>query len=367
MSERALDLVYICDWLPPDFGAVGQYALHFAREQAAAGKAIALYGLSSARSSVARENHGTGTLKIARLHARVYDRTSVRARAWWTLKTDFALVRRALRDMRKAREVMFAGSPPFLLHLLAPLNLLLRKRLVYRITDLFPECLMAEYSPPPLLLRVLYRLTIFWRMRVSAVEVLGEDQKRRLVAAGIPSDRIRLRRDTSPVTITARTPPLSRPAALAGKTVLLYSGNFGVAHDHATFLAAYRRHHQQGSGRVGLWLNAQGARADALERSLNAETLPVHRTRPVPLEELASLLVTPDAHLITLRDEFVGYVLPSKVYGCVDSGKPILFVGSAESDVDFLCRTKSTPGRYLRADVGDEEAVFRALESLASE
>ena len=25
-------LVYLCDWLPPDFGAVGQYSLLFARE-----------------------------------------------------------------------------------------------------------------------------------------------------------------------------------------------------------------------------------------------------------------------------------------------------------------------------------------------
>lgn len=367
MSDRAPELVCICDWLPPDFGAVGQYALQFAREEAARGKAVALYGLSSARSSEAQEAHGPGTLKIARLQAPVYDRTNLRARAWWTLRTNFALVGRALRDMRRAREVLFTGSPPFMLHLLAPLNLFLRKKLVYRITDFFPECLMAEYSPPPRFLRLLHRLTLFWRRRVSVLEVLGEDQKRRLVEAGIPGERIRLRRDSSPVAITPHTRPLALPAALAGKKVLLYSGNFGVAHEHETFLAAYRRHHREGGRRVALWLNAQGARADALERSLEAEALPFHRTRPLPLEQLASLLITADAHLITLRDEFVGYVLPSKVYGCVASGKPILYIGSVESDVHLLCRAKQTPGRYFHADVGDEQAVFRALQTLAAE
>ena len=30
-------LIYLCDWLPPDYGAVGQYSSLFARELAAEG------------------------------------------------------------------------------------------------------------------------------------------------------------------------------------------------------------------------------------------------------------------------------------------------------------------------------------------
>ena len=47
-----MTLVYLCDWLPPDFGAVGQYSLLFARERAAAGEEVVLAGLSSTASSV---------------------------------------------------------------------------------------------------------------------------------------------------------------------------------------------------------------------------------------------------------------------------------------------------------------------------
>jgi hypothetical protein len=361
------DSVLICDWLPPDFGAVGQYTLQHARELAARGAAITLFGLSSTRESTTTESIGAGRLQVVRVHAARYDRSRLRERAWWTVRTNVRLVRRAFADLRRARTIMFTGSPPFLLHLMAPLNLVLRKELVYRITDFFPECLMAEYSPPPLALRLLHRLTLFWRRRVTVLEVLGEDQRRRLADLGIPPERVRLRRDPSPVAITPQTRPIARPRVLADRKVLLYSGNFGVAHDHETFLAAYRKHHRQGSKRVVLWLNAQGARADTLERQLNMERLPLHRTRPVPLVELAGLLVTPDAHLITLRDAFVGYVLPSKVYGCIDSGKPILFIGSRQSDVDLLCRGKSTPGFYCQADVGDDRSVFEALERLARE
>jgi hypothetical protein len=252
------------------------------------------------------------------------------------------------------------------LHLIAPLNLLLRRKLTYRITDFFPEALIAELGRTPWYLGALQWLTVFWRKRVDRIEVLGEDQRRRLLGMGINAERIILRRDTSPLEVAPNTPPAPRPAALERKKILLYSGNFGVAHDHETFLAGYRKHHREGSAKAVLWLNATGAKAETLQRALEAENLPFHRTRPVPLEQLASLLVTADAHLITLREKFWGYVLPSKVYGCIDSAKPILYIGPQESDVHLLCNTKQTPGEYARAANGDAEGVFRALEKLAT-
>jgi hypothetical protein len=358
-------LVYLCDWLPPDFGAVGQYALQYAKQRASDGHKVVLVGLSTSASAVHEEAIGSGKLKIIKLQTSTYNRVSVRDRAWWTLKTNVRLFLRALPEIRRCRELMFTGSPPFLLHVVAPFNLLLRRKLTYRITDFFPECLIAELGRTPWYLAALQRLTLFWRRRLDLIEVLSEDQRRRLLEAGMRPERIVIRRDTSPAPITSGTSPLSRPAVLAGKKVLLYSGNFGVAHEHETFLSGYRKHHREGSGRVVLWLNAQGARADALEKALQEDGLPVHRTRPVPLEQLARLLVTPDAHLITLRDAFVGYVLPSKVYGCIDSGKAIVYVGSKGSDIHRLCSAKSTPGWYKQINVGDVDGVFQALEDLA--
>lgn len=361
-------LVYLCDWLPPDFGAVGQYSLLFARERAARGEDVVLAGLSSQADSVEEERPGTGRLRIVRLRARTYDRSDFKTRALWTARTNLSLLWRLKRELARADEILFTGSPPFLIHLLVPLNLLLRKRLSYRITDFHPECLMAELaqsSTVPAAIKLFHRWTVLLRRRIGRFEVLGEDQRERLLAIGIRPDRIFLKRDPSPVEIPPGTPPLDRPAELAGRVVLLYSGNFGVAHDHETFVEGYRRHHREGSGRVALWLNATGSKADRVEEILRQEGLPVHRSRPVPLDLLPRLLVTPDAHLITLRDEFVGFVLPSKVYGCVQSGRPVLYVGSPRSDVHLLC-AEGFEGAYHRVDVGDAAGVARALEEIAA-
>jgi hypothetical protein len=358
-------LVYLCDWLPPDFGAVGQYSLLFARQRAASGAEVTLGGLSSTGDSHDSESVGGGSLRTVRVRASTYDRTNFMRRAGWTLATNLRLLRRLWPALRQADEVLFTGSPPFLVHFLVPLNLLLRKRLTYRITDFHPECLMAELGRSPWALRAFYRLTLFLRRRVHHFEVLGEDQRRRLLEIGIPVARITLKRDPAPVEIPPATQPLARPPELAGKVVLLYSGNFGVAHDHETLLAGYREHHRNGSGRVMLWLNATGAKADRVERLLREEDLPVHRSLPVPLDRLPALLVTPDAHLITLRDPFVGYVLPSKVYGCVASGKPVVFIGSRESDVDLICG--SSGGAYHRVGVADSHGFAAVLENLAEQ
>jgi hypothetical protein len=358
-------LVYLCDWLPPDFGAVGQYSLLFARERAAAGEEVTLAGLSSTAGSEETE----GRLRIVRLRAAVYDKANFLRRALWTARTNLSLVWRLRREIARADEVLFTGSPPFLIHLLVPLNLFLRRRLTYRITDFHPECLMAELGrvPPPIPLRLFHRLTVALRRRVQRFEVLGEDQRRRLLEIGIAPERIALKRDPSPVEIPSGTPPLEIPEELRGFRILLYSGNFGVAHDHETFVEGYRRHHlenREGSRRVALWLNATGAKADRVEEILRREGLPVHRSRPVPLDLLPRLLVTPDAHLITLRDEFVGYVLPSKVHACIRSGRAVLFVGSDRSDVHLLCARGLPPELYRRAGVGDPAAVARALDEI---
>jgi hypothetical protein len=139
-----------------------------------------------------------------------------------------------------------------------------------------------------------------------------------------------------------------------------------VAHDETTLIEALHLHHVRGSGRFGLWLNATGAKADRVAARLRGLSLPIHQSAPVALDELARLLVTPDAHLVTLRDEFVGYVLPSKVWGCVESGRPVVFVGSAASDVHRICAERLPVQAYRRVDVGDAAGLALALEQIGS-
>ena len=88
------------------------------------------------------------------------------------------------------------------------------------------------------------------------------------------------------------------------------------------------------------------------------------RRGPVALERLAGLLEAPDGHLVTLKDSFVGYVMPSKIYACIESKRPIIFCGSAESDVDLLAREAVPRGDYWRVSCGDPAGFASALTNL---
>jgi hypothetical protein len=359
-------VVYICDWLPPDFGAVGQYAMISAREEAKHGSTVTLVGLSSGKTCREEaESMGDGALEIIRVHRPIYEKGNFAERLIWTIISNLLLLKAAFPSMRRADAVLFTGSPPLLLHFIAPLNLIIRTVLIYRITDFHPECLIAARGKAGILLNALLRLTHFWRRWINMFEVLGLDQARRLARIGIPEDRIRLKRCPSPVAFTPRILTLPLPESLrAGSGVILYSGNWGVAHDEDTFIEGYSEYFRQSRHGLRLWLNAVGSKANRVESELRRRGVFVYRTHPVALEQLPQLLLAADVHLITLRDAFVGYVLPSKVHACIESGKRIIFIGSERSDVHLLASSARSPLDYHRVEVGDVEGLVKSLRAM---
>jgi hypothetical protein len=166
------------------------------------------------------------------------------------------------------------------------------------------------------------------------------------------------------VVVIGNEAPPPRPPELAHCRILLYSGNCGVPHEIETVIAGLARHHRDGSGRFGLWLNATGRNADRLEAGLRAAGVPVARGRTVPLDQLAGLLMAADAHLVTLRPQFSGIVLPSKIYACLATRRPIVFVGPQSSDVHYLC-VEGAGALYRHVEPGDPAALAAAIEQLA--
>jgi hypothetical protein len=111
-------------------------------------------------------------------------------------------------------------------------------------------------------------------------------------------------------------------------------------------------------------LNATGAKVDRVEKELHARRVPLYRSNVVPIDKLSQLLVTADVHLITLRDPFVGYVLPSKIHACIKSKRRILFIGSETSDVHLLAAADVRAGQYIRVGCGDINGAIRALHAM---
>src|SRR5262249_16104131 len=163
------------------------------REWAKSGWEVTLVGLTSGDPRrEATEPLGDGALEVIRVQRPAYEKQNLAERLVWTVVSNLLLVKAAFGSMRRPALVLFPCSPPLLLVFIAPLNLIIRKKLVYRITDFHPECLIAERGAS-FFAKLLLRLTQFWRRRIDMFEVLGLDQARRLAEIGIPEERIHLK------------------------------------------------------------------------------------------------------------------------------------------------------------------------------
>lgn len=360
MTERPL--IIVCDWLPPAFGAVGQYEMARAEEATRNGRTVTLIGLGNA-ASVETRTLGTGELTIVRLAAEAPDKGDLVKRAAWAASQNTALLTAVARAAKAApSEIKVTGSPPFLSYqVLAWRGLNRRHEITYRVTDFYPETAFAAGKATAL--KAITPIVHALRRGADRLEALSECQLKRLVESGVPEEKIAIVRDASPVEFHPHIEPAPRPFA-PDEVALLYSGNLGVAHDWKSFAEAYRQHVRAGANRVRLWLNAGGVNAPALKAYCEAHDLPVHVSAPVPLEDLAGVLLAADAHLILLGDPFWGYVFPSKTYACLDSGRPCLFLGPEASDVHALIGGDPRHSSVRQSDV---DGAVAALERLATQ
>ncbi len=74
------------------------------------------------------------------------------------------------------------------------------------------------------------------------------------------------------------------------------------------------------------------------------------------------MLAAGDVHVVTVRRGLEGVVVPSKLYGILAAGRPVLAVASAETDV---ARIVQRAGCGVAADPDDPAAVAEAVRALA--
>src|SRR5213076_1629794 len=73
--------------------------------------------------------------------------------------------------------------------------------------------------------------------------------------------------------------------------------------------------------------------------TVRAQRLPnVRFAAYAPREELSKSLSAADAHLVTLRPELEGLIVPSKFYGVLAVARPVLFVGATDGELARIIR-----------------------------
>jgi putative colanic acid biosynthesis glycosyltransferase WcaI len=292
-------------------------------------------------------------VRVVRVQSTAYERSQLHLRAanYVTYLADSVLV--ALREERPDL-VLCMTDPP----IVGDLGLVVSRRfgvpLLVISQDVFPEIaerLRRLESRP--LVAALRALVGLYLKRADRVVAIGETMKQRLEEKGTPGDRITVIPnwvDTREITPQPRDNPWAREHGLVDAFVVMHSGNIGHAQDldslvrAATFLRDVER--------LRIVIAGFGARhgeltslARRLEVTGTVRFLPYQ-----PREVLAQSLSSADLHYVGLAHGLAGFVVPSRMYGILAAGRPVLVAADVESETvrivrDAECGIVLPPGR----------------------
>lgn len=255
--------------------------------------------------------------------------------------------------------------------------------------DLFPEVAVAAglRAMRPALARWLAAVRDWSHARAALNVAIGERMREKMLGRGLADSKLavihnwadgeaivpqaRARGGTgatlpadgrqSPADDRMDVDALRREWGLEGKFVVAYSGNLGRVHEFATVLEAAVQLVER-EDVVFLFIGG-GHQRGALKAEAARRGLTNVQFRPYqPRERLAQSLGACDAHLVTLRPEFEGLVLPSKFYGIIAAGRPVLFVGAADGEIAGLVNEARCGQTFA---VGDAQALAQCLRGLA--
>jgi colanic acid biosynthesis glycosyl transferase WcaI len=263
-------------------------------------------------------------------------------------------------------EVIVVGSDPQFAALIFPfLRILKRGRLlVHWCYDLYPEAIMAD-EPATGATKWLVKIAkalMKWAYRdVDVMVDIGPCMRRRLAAY---NDKLRFA-TVVPWALVEPEQVLPPDAATRlelfgdAKLAILYSGNLGKAHDFSLFLKLARRMRLIDPGIIFCFA-ARGNRFDELTAAVTPEDSNI-RFAPFAAEaDLEKRLTAADLHLLSLRPEWDGIVVPSKFFGSLAAGRPTLYCGPEDSAVAEWIKTYRLG--WVLTEGNLEEVVQKLLE-----
>jgi colanic acid biosynthesis glycosyl transferase WcaI len=341
----------------PDSAATSQLLTDLANSLAAAGHEVTVISSDKGGYAAAADCENAPSVTIRRVKSLRF----ARARAGRILSYLSFYSAAALKGLAlPTQDLVVTLTTPPLLSLLGTLIKTFRgsRHFIWEM-DLYPDVAVDLHylKPGALAERFIGALADLSRSHADGIIALGECMKERLIARSISEAHIFVADNWAD---SRSIVPMTRPGD-PEKLMLLYSGNIGLAHDFDTLLGAMEELRDEPAFRF--LFAGNGSRRQEVEDYVAQHRLDSVEWRPfVPRQKLGESLAAGDIGLVTQKPACCGSVVPSKVYGLLAAGRPILFVGPA----------RATPARIIRrfqcgwhVEAGDVRGLTTLLRHLA--
>lgn len=326
-------VIFINRVYPPAEGATGHLLAELAAMLVKMGWEVTVvtsrHRLESKRSEI------RAGVKIEYVGGLPFTRTSLWKRGLSYLSLYPSMLYRTLM-LPRADVVVTMTDPPLHLTLGPFIKLVKRSRLVHWAQDIYPD--LAEQLSVLKKGGVLAGLLRYSAKRSLAlydkVVTVGDCMREILKLKGVAETRLEVIPNwCSPrIAIDKLCDGLAFRShhGLSGQFIVMYSGNFGLAHTFDAIVEAARKM-QDLHQRVQFVFIGQGPRLGGL-RKATAGFKNVRFLSFQPPEMVADCLRAADVHLVSIRDEVCGLCVPSKVYGVLAAGRTCIFLGPKQSE-----------------------------------
>ena len=300
-------------------------------------------------------------VRVRRVWAPKLGRGSILDRAWTYTTYVLAATWTVLRMPRQ--DVIVAMTTPPFVYLVALAHKLRRRdtRVVLWSMDVYPEVAerLRAVRPGGPLSRLLRAVNAWALPKLDSVIVLDGAMADLLVEAGADPDRVHVIPNWERADLYTAAPPAAwegyERLGLGDRFVVLYLGNVGLGHRFDTVVAAADR--LVDDGVVFLFVGG-GPRWEQL--SATAAAHPNIVLHPyVDKDVTPAVLAGADTSLISLEDEALGVMSPSKLHGSLGMGKPITYVGPRGSNISEAIERYGCGISVRHGDVGGLVAAVR--------
>lgn len=264
----------------------------------------------------------------------------------------------------KKHDFVITLSTPPLISLLGILLKRLRKnKFIYWTQDIYPDIAinLGVLKTNLLLTRFFNTLAKIIYKEADKIVVLGEFMKKIIISKNIEENKIFAIHNWSD---SKKIFPVSKNKNwfinkynLTDKFIILYSGNIGRVHSFPTILNGMREL-KVFNDILLIFIGDGVKKKDIIEYKLKYN---MHNIIFFPYqkrEDLCFSLNIADIHLISLTEGLEGLTVPSKIYGIMAAGKPLIYIGPLNSEVGYIIKN-SDCGFIIKE--GDTEGFNNAV------
>lgn len=324
-------LLLISQYTYPDSSPSGMYVFQLALELKKHQHDITILCSNAAYNGKAKypSREVISQVRIRRLSTYSNNRNKLVSKLFSNVSFYISILSWLLRPNDDFDVIICISTPPFLGLFCRYISWIRKERLIHWIMDLYPDVLIAHFGKK----RVFSMLAHLARRSYEnsrAIITLGDFMAMRCKKYIVNSKRLHAvplwcNRDDSGSTF-----PVVEISNMSDLK-LMYSGNMGKGHLFDDFLSAAEK-----LGNSGPWWIFSGGGPRKIEIIRFMKCFPIAKIRVsdyVAESNLVEHLMTSHVQLVSLREEWQGCMVPSKIHQICELGLPVIFVGGRDNEI----------------------------------